>query len=159
MSIWRPHTTAILIGGVILVIVASAIAFMLSNLQPKTEVRVGTAVFQTQLADDEAERTKGLSGVSSLGANDGLLMVFPSDDTWGIWMRDMKVPIDIIWIDRAYKVVHIVKNAQPEDSTAKTFAPMKPARFVLEVPAGSVEMYGIKVGDMADFAVALNEVQ
>lgn len=88
---------------------------------------------------DEPSRNLGAFGVDSLKPNGGLLMVFDSDGTWGIWMKDMKVPLDILWLDANKKVVYIVKNASPEARDVATFTPKEPARYVLELLAGSVE--------------------
>lgn len=151
MSIWRPHTTGILIGGVILIVIASTVAFMVSQFEPKTEVRMGSGVFSAKLADTEMAREKGLSGVTSLSPNDALLMVFDSDDTWGIWMKDMKVPIDIVWLDEDKKVVYIVSNVSPELSIDKTFKPKTPARYVVEVAAGQAAKNNVKVGSTVVF--------
>lgn len=153
MSIWRPSTTAILIAGVVLIVIAVAVAFAVTHFQPRTEVHLGTGVFQVKLATDEGSRTLGLSGVESLKPNEGLLMVFDSDDKWQIWMKDMKVSLDIIWLDSGKKVVYTVRNAGPELSTDKIFTPSERARYVLELPAGSAQQYGIKAGAEATFAL------
>jgi uncharacterized membrane protein (UPF0127 family) len=153
MSVWRPSTTAILVGGVVLIVIAVAVAFAVTHFQPRTEIRLGTGVFQAKLATDEGSRTLGLSGVESLKPNEGLLMVFDSDDKWQIWMKDMKIPLDIIWLDSSKKVVYTVRNAGPELSTDKIFIPTAEARYVLELPAGSVQQYGIKAGAEATFSI------
>jgi len=152
---WRTHTTVILVIGVLVLIIASAVAFMLSTFQPRTEVRLGDGVFSVKIADSEAERTKGLAGVSSLGPQEGLLFDFETEGQWGIWMKGMKIPIDIIWLDEDRDVVHIVLNAPPELGDTKTYTPKSPARFVLELPAGGVARNGISIGDRALFV--LNE--
>lgn len=154
MSIWRPHTTAILIGGVLLIIIAVAVSFVVTNFHPRTDIRLGSGAFSVRVAQDEASRNRGLSGVESLKPNEGLLIVFDSDDTWGIWMKDMKVPIDILWLDKNKKVIYMVKNAGPELSTDKTFKPNDPARYVIELPAGSVQANNIKVGETAIFILS-----
>jgi len=157
MRLWRPHTTGILIGGVVVILIAIVVAFMVTHFQPKTNVRLGSAVFSVDLAADETSRVAGLSGVESLGSMEGLLMVFDTDDTAGIWMKDMKIPLDIVWLDSNKKVIYIVKNAAPELSTDKTFTPMQKARYVLEVPAGAVDKNGIKVGQTAVFKLEGDE--
>jgi len=154
MSIWRPSTTGLLIGGLVVVILAAAIAFMVSNFQPTTEVKLGSGVFKVRLAQNDTARELGLSETTSLKPTDGLLMVFDSDNTWGVWMKDMKVSIDIIWLDSTKTVVYTVKNATPELSTTKMFKSKDPARYVLELPAGSVQQFGIKSGDKAEFSLA-----
>lgn len=151
---WRPHTTAILIAGVVLLIIASAVAYMVSATRPTVEVKIGSSgVYKLWIADDENSRILGLAGVESLPPNGGLLMDFGKDDPAGIWMKDMKVPLDIVWLDAEKKVIYIVTNASPDLSTTKTFTPPKPARYVVELSAGSVKNSAIKVGNTAEFTV------
>lgn len=144
ISIWRPATTYILIGGLVALLVASVIAYMVATFQPTTLVRVGSGAYSVWVAHTEAERIQGLSGVKELPKNGGLLMAFPEDGKWGIWMKDMYVPLDIVWLDTQKKVVYLVTNVSPELSTTKTFVPKTPARYVLELPAGSIQKAGIK---------------
>lgn len=151
MSKWRSHTTGILIVGTIAILCAAVTAFLIAELRPKTDVTLGSRAFSVTVADTEIGRQKGLSGITALGLNDGLLMVFPMSQEWGIWMKDMKVPIDIMWLDQDKVVVHIVMDASPEISDSRTFVPTKPALYVLEVAAGTVESAGIKIGDRASF--------
>lgn len=149
--IWRPATTYILIGGLVLLLVALVASYMISNFKPTTELRMGSGVYHLWVADTQDELAQGLSGVEELKPNGGLLMKFDSDNTWGIWMKDMKVPLDIVWLNKDKKVVYIVKNADPSLGMTKTFVPKDPARYVVELPAGSVEKAGIKTGVVATF--------
>ena len=150
---WRPHTTGILIGGLVLVLVALVALYMLNNFRPTTEVKISSNVFKARLAMTESERVQGLSGVEKLGANEALLMVFDTDEKWGIWMNDMKIPLDIVWLDGNKKVIYIVTDASPDLGTSKTFKPKDAARYVLEVPAGTVKKSAIKIGDEAAFTL------
>ena len=153
MNKWRPHTTGIIVSGLALILVALIVSYMFRNFQPSTEVRVGSGVFSVQLATTDVARVKGLSGVDHLNANGGLLMVFQSDDRWDIWMKDMKIPLDIIWMNNEKKVIYIVTDASPNLGTSKIFKPADAARYVLEVPAGTVKSAGIKVGNLATFNI------
>ena len=153
MSLWRPHTTGILIGGVVVIILASAAAFIATNFEPKTEIRMGSGVFSARVVDTAQTREKGLSGISKLSPNEALLMVFDTDDKWGIWMKDMKVSIDIIWLNSKKEVIYVVKNAAPELSTTKTFTPNDPARYVIEIAAGGVSKNNIRIGEKALFTL------
>lgn len=130
---------------------------MYRNFQPATEVRLGSGVFAVQLATTDEARIRGLSGVDTIDANGGLLMIFPNDAKWGIWMKDMKVPLDIIWMNNDKKVIYIVKDALQDLGTSKTFHPDDPARYVLEVPAGMVKNAGIKIGLVATFQLRKEE--
>lgn len=96
-------------------------------------------------------REKGLSGTTKLEKNEGMLFVFEKDDTWGIWMKDMLIPIDIIWLDNQKKVVYMVKNADPSSYPHTTYRPVRQARYVAELQAGTIERRNIQIGDQAAF--------
>lgn len=149
------HTTIILVLGVIAIIIAVAIAFIVTNFQPATEVRLGSGVFKARLADNEDAIVKGLSGTAALHPNEAMLFIFDEEAEWGIWMKDMLFPIDIVWLDNNKEVVYIVKNASPE-FPEKTFTPTEPARYVVELEAGATAKHGIKIGEQADFVVSHN---
>ena len=151
LFVWRRHTTIILSIGVVLILVGLVASFVASHFKPTTEVRLGSGVFGLDKADTEATRTQGLSGVKKLGPNEGMLFVFDTNDTHGIWMKDMNIPLDIIWLNESKKVVYIVKNAPPEDVVKTIYSPKDAARYVIELSAGSVQKAGIKTGDTANF--------
>lgn len=153
MSIWRPHTTGILIGGLVLILVALVGSFMLSHFKPTTQVSLGSGVFSVKVATNDIERERGLSGVDALGSLEGLLMVFDTDGRHGIWMKDMNIPIDIVWLDSNKTVVYMVTEASPQVSTEKIFTPKDPALYVLELSAGSIQKSGIKIGSKAEFVL------
>lgn len=148
---WRPATTLILIAGLVTLLVYSVATYAIANFRPTTELRLGSGVYGLWVADEETERIQGLSGVEELPRNGGLLMIFDEDRTHGIWMRDMKIPLDIVWINKNKTVVYIVKNASPKLSTDIVFTPNSDARYVVELPAGAVQEAGIKTGMVADF--------
>jgi uncharacterized membrane protein (UPF0127 family) len=97
------------------------------------------------VADDEQERRQGLSGTPSLGELEGMLFVFESSARHGMWMKDMLIPLDMIWISDDLTIVHIEENVTP-DSYPRIFSSREPARFVLETNASFVESFGITVG-------------
>ena len=148
---WRPSTTKILVLGLAVLLVYSVGVYMVTNFRPTTELRIGSGVYHLWLADTEAKRVQGLSGVESLSPDGGMLFDFEDDKPWGIWMKDMKIPLDIIWMDQNKEVVYIVKNADPQLSTETVFKPKSKARYVVELPAGSVDNAGIKTGMAATF--------
>lgn len=148
---WRPQTTAVLLGGFALILIALVVAYIIGNFKSTTEVRLNAGVYHLQLADTESAREQGLSGVEKLSPNGGLLMKFDSDYPWGIWMKDMDIPLDIIWLDNAKKVVYIKENVSPTQGTHVIMQPKKPSRYVIELASGSVAAAGIKVGQQAEF--------
>lgn len=111
-------------------------------------VQLGEQTFRTAVAEKPADRQRGLSGSEPLAADEAMLFIFPNNDTWGIWMKDMNYPIDIIWLDEDYTVVSVKENADPS-SYPETFEPEEPARYVLEIPAGAAKTHGIAPGAQA----------
>lgn len=108
-------------------------------------MHIGEMPLRVEVLNTDAERIKGLSGRSEIGDADGLLFVFPKADYHGIWMKDMKFPIDIIWISEDWKVIGIDKNVQP-DSYPKIFKPSRPARYVVETEIHFSDTFGLHEG-------------
>ena len=98
------------------------------------------------LADTPEERRQGLSGVREMGAEEGMLFVFETEDNYLFWMKDMHFPIDIFWINNDLEVVYIEKNLSPDTYPTRYGSP-EPARFVLETNAFFAETFNIQVGD------------
>lgn len=99
-----------------------------------------------KIANSPEETRLGLSGVESLDEQAGMLFIFDKVGYYGFWMKDMLIPLDIIWIDEKGKIVHIEENVQP-DSYPTIYESRTPARFVLEVNAFFVNTFSIEVGD------------
>ena len=104
-----------------------------------------------EVADTLPKKLKGLMFRESLTEGNGMLFLFYNDDYHGIWMMNMRFPLDIIWIDSNQKIVDIVKNAQPCIIPFSIYKPRKKARYVLEVNAGFTDKHSIKVGDIVKF--------
>lgn len=103
-----------------------------------------------ELARTDEERARGLSGRASLPPDKGMYFIFPSEDIYGFWMRDMQFPIDIIWVKHSV-IVGIAERvpAEPgvQDTELKIYRPPEPVSSVLEVRAGSAARYGLTAGD------------
>ncbi len=104
--------------------------------------------FRLDIADTFAKTAKGLMGRSSLPARGGMLFEFDSEGRHGFWMLGMKISIDIIWLDRRKRVVHIWRDAQPCTSilSCRTVKPERDALYVIELKAGTSERLGIRAG-------------
>lgn len=114
-------------------------------------VSLGGTVFRADVANTEASRQKGLGGRVSIGRDEAMLFAFDYDASWPIWMKGMKFPIDIIWLDKNRKVVHVEKDVHPDAEPHDTYYSPVPARYVLEVGAGH---HNITVGSVARFDIA-----
>jgi len=103
--------------------------------------------YAVELADTSAKRELGLGKRDSLPADHGMYFPFPNAQYWVFWMKDMRFPIDIVWIADG-KVVDITRDAPvPSKDPLRTFSPVAPADAVLELNAGTAAKNGILVGD------------
>jgi len=107
---------------------------------------------KAKVADDALSRTKGLSGQSNLEMDSGMLFVFDAEGIQPMWMKGMLIDIDMIWLDKDYRTVHLEKNLQAPgyattDQELKIYQNSLPARYVLEVVAGVSESNQLTVGD------------
>ena len=108
---------------------------------------IGETAFVVDVADTNRKREKGLSGREFLDPHSGMLFIFPIDGQHGIWMKDMNFSIDIIWINSHFEVTHIEHNVSPS-TYPEIFKPTQDAKFVVELNAGFVRKYNIKIGDL-----------
>lgn len=133
------------------------IVFLFAACRPTTSVNSSQVIvsvnghnYLAQIAKTDQERERGLSDRESLGAGQGMLFVFDKPDAYGFWMKDMKFPLDIIWIN-GNTVVDIKSNLPPEGhSPALIYKPQAPADYVLEINQGEVEKNGFKIGDKVE---------
>lgn len=145
-------STTLIISGVILVVgITFLLVFLPMLTRPASKLWLGDGIFRIDIASTKVAREKGLSGRSGLTTDQALLMLFPNEDKWGIWMKDMNFPIDVVWLNKDKKVISIVKNFTPDD--AITRYPKSPALYVVELPAGTTTLKLIAIGKVAIFQV------
>ncbi|KHO46673.1 MAG: hypothetical protein QS98_C0002G0121 [archaeon GW2011_AR3] len=107
--------------------------------------------FEIERATTPVDRERGLMNRESLDEQAGMLFIFEREGIYGFWMKNTLIPLDIIWINKDGKVVHIAPNAQPCSGEPCTLnEPTAPAKYVLEINAGLAEKLGIKTGSQAD---------
>ena len=112
-------------------------------------VRFGDrVVVRIEVARTEVEKIRGLSGREGLAPGEGMLFVYEEPARPAMWMRGMRFSLDILWI-RDGRVVDLVTNVMPPPpgETPRIFSSREEARYVLEVPAGFVERYGIVLNE------------
>ena len=118
---------------------------------PKPQVVIGENIIDVEVAKTNEDRELGLGGRNSLDPNSGMLFVFTeSEYSPKFWMKDMLIPIDIIWIKDG-KIIKIDRNAPaPKEGTADSKLTVYSAgtvNYVLEVNAGFCNTNKISVGD------------
>ena len=137
--------------------VQTALSSSTDQNSSEDQLRIDGATWNVEFATTTVAQTRGLSYRTSLGANDGMLFIFNKPSVQNFWMIGMNFPLDMIWIgdDDAggSKVLGFAQNVPaPAPGMASLNLPIysSPAGVnkVLEVNAGSVAKYNIKVGDV-----------
>jgi len=97
---------------------------------------------------------RGLQFRESLDKNKGMLFVFAESRRHAFWMKDTLIPLDIIWLDYARRVVYIAPNIPPcPQDPCPSYSPERDALYVLEINAGVAQQLGLKPGDLAEFRI------
>jgi uncharacterized protein len=115
------------------------------------KLKVGNTVLNIETADNDQTRSKGLGGRDKLASDSGMLFTFDKIDKYKFWMKDMKFPLDFIFIKDS-QVVDTLQNIAPPapnqtDDTLPIYEPVTYVNKVLEVNAGFIQNNGIKIGD------------
>ncbi len=102
------------------------------------------AEFMVAIADNDAKREYGLMNLGALGRKHGMLFVFDHNQVINMWMKNTKIPLDMIFIDENDVIVNIKENATPQ--SLEVISSGKKARKILEINGGLSQSFGIKIG-------------
>ncbi len=137
-----------------IVILFALIAFLILAIniplnKNAPSLTINNKTFSIDVAKIDEQRAKGLSVYDKLPLEKGMIFVFDRKGHYAFWMKDMKFPIDIIYI-RKNKIVDIFKNVAPPKSQNETLPIIRSsesADMVLEINAGLSEKYNFKIND------------
>lgn len=107
-----------------------------------------------ELADTPVKRGRGLMFRDHLAADRGMLFTFGDLQTWSFWMKNTKIPLDIVWMDDKKKIVHIERNVPvctKTDDTCPQYRSNDGAMFVLELAGGRADALDLQRGKRLDF--------
>jgi uncharacterized protein len=110
--------------------------------------------FTVELADSDERRAYGLMHRDAMPPDHGMIFDFKADQPVAMWMRNTRLPLDMLFIARDGKVVNIRERAVPFDETS--IYSDGPVRSVLELNGGTVSRLGIKPGDVVRHALFRN---
>jgi uncharacterized protein len=107
------------------------------------------AKIDIQIANTDFDRQLGLMFRKSMSENQGMLFIFPQESVQSFWMRNTYIPLDMIFINAAKKIITIRKNTKTlSDQSYKSTVP---AKYVIEVDAGFSDKFNIRVGDRVNW--------
>ncbi len=155
IAIVAAAAAGIIAGSVLLVIPAVSVRGVTpsDNGYGQVNVTVKDVKLVADIAATSDQRSKGLSVKDTLNENEGMLFVFSAEREHSFWMKNMKVPIDIIWLDNEQKVVHVEHSLDPciPASFCPTYQPDGNSLYVLETVAGFAQKYNVTDNTYVDF--------
>jgi uncharacterized membrane protein (UPF0127 family) len=105
-----------------------------------------------ELAVTDAQRARGLMNRERILPDQGMLFVFEEEAAHSFWMKNTLVSLDMLWLDRDRRIIHIERDVPPCTSDpCPSYGPGKPALYVLELKGGMAAVFGLKTHDKVDF--------
>ncbi|MEK7559146.1 MAG: DUF192 domain-containing protein [Patescibacteria group bacterium] len=140
-----------IIIGVLIIIGLGIWAWQASEKSPVA--KINNRSFKLYVAKTEKDKQIGLSKYKKIENERGMVFSFSKANYYPFWMKEMKFPIDIIYINDG-KIVTIYRNVPtPKDKLSPpVYNSTKPADTVLEVNAGLSQKYNFKEGDTVSFS-------
>ena len=127
-------------------------------LQDKNFVVINEKIIFVELAITPEDRQRGLMERDLLEKDNGMLFVFSEEDAYSFWMKNMKISLDIIWINADGNVVYFVEDVPPcVQSPCQTYSPNADALYVLEVNPGVIDVLGIE--ENTEVIISLNNLE
>ena len=101
-------------------------------------VELGGQRYAVEIADDDAERARGLMFRDSMEAGHGMLFIHERQEPRAYWMKNTRIPLDILYFDDARTLVSQQRDVPPctLGDRCPSYASDQPARYVLELNAG-----------------------
>jgi len=139
----------------LIVVVCVIFIFWIFNRLEKIEIQTasGSTFIMAEVEKTSWDKEKGLMGRKDLSEDRGMLFVYDEDINPNFWMKNMLIPIDIIFIDADHNIKYIAESVLPCETETRCdlYNAGTPIRYVLEVKAGYTKKYGVKIGDRVLF--------
>jgi uncharacterized membrane protein (UPF0127 family) len=156
----------------LVMIIVTALSALLAGcgVSDPGRIEIKGETFDLTISADDASRARGLGGVAEIPEHGGMIFAFRSAQPQGFWMIDCITDMDILYVDpqgfvvSAYTMVAEAPRAEGESEEAyrnrlRRYPSGKPAQFVIELKAGTIERLGIGPGTKVTLdAKALKEL-
>jgi len=115
-------------------------------------------VITTELAVTDEERQRGLMFREKILPDQGMLFVFEQEDFYPFWMKNTLIALDILWLDKDRRIVHIERNVPPcKADPCPSYSPQRPGLYVLELAPGAADANKLKLFDRLEFVLLKNK--
>lgn len=118
-------------------------------------VRIGSETFTLEIANTTASRETGLMRRDSMPSDHGMIFVFDRARSLNFWMKNTRIPLDILYLDEGGQVVSI-HQMKPYDTKTETRS-ARPAKYAIELNVGRAAEAGVKVGDVLKIPASARE--
>lgn len=125
------------------ILVAVASASWATEPPNETLITVKTptgTLIQAELADTALKRAQGLMFREHIADDRGMLFIFGDAQPWTFWMKNTKIPLDIIWMD-AKKPSSILSGMSPS-ARGRTMAVLNTTRMKGHCTSSNLEQDG-----------------
>lgn len=116
----------------------------------------GGVTIHAEVADTAKKRAEGLMYREHLAKDRGMLFTFDQAQPWTFWMKNTKIPLDIIWMNDKKQIIHIARNVPictRTDDGCPQYQPNDPAVYVLELGGGEADRLKLERGSKLQFRI------
>lgn len=111
-------------------------------------VELGGKRFSVEIADTREKQTLGMMYRDRMRSDEGMLFIFQNEEPRSFWMKNTRIPLDILYFDKDLKMVSASLDAQPcRVSRCPSYPSVVPAMYVLELKGGTASELGVGPGD------------
>ncbi len=146
------HRAAVLLCTLFFALICAGCASAPADASGNPEVKLHGHRIKVEIAADDATREHGLMDRTSMPADHGMLFVFPDSQIRTFWMKNTLIPLDMLFFDADRKLVTLLSDVPPcQADPCATYPSTAPARYVLELNAGTAAKLGVHEGETAKF--------
>ena len=104
--------------------------------------------YKVEIAANDAQRARGLMFRDELAKGTGMLFIHDREEPQAYWMKNTRIPLDILYFDSALKLVSQQRNVPPcsAGNACPSYPSQRPALYVLELNAGEAERMKLENG-------------
>ncbi|MFT3761243.1 MAG: DUF192 domain-containing protein [Pseudoxanthomonas sp.] len=134
-------------------ILLSLLSLSACAIAGKPWVEIGGERFKVEIADDDAERARGLMFRDRMDADHGMLFIHDREEPQAYWMKNTRIPLDILYFDNQHKLVAQQRDVPPcsAGNACPSYPSNAPARYVLELNAGEATRLKLENGAVLTF--------
>lgn len=145
----------VVVGALLLAGCAGSSDADLPARPPSTMTFEGTdRVLHVEIAQTAAARRRGLMGVESLPANQGMAFVYEEPVDFTFWMKDTVIPLSIAFVDQQGRVIDVLDMQPCEDDPCPSYGVEEPYLLAVEANIGWFDEHGVRTGDRAELTLA-----